>query len=57
MSALAQALRPHILMEPPDIAWVLDRLRVVGLVPEWSFFRYRNERRRFLVVHLRAVAC
>jgi hypothetical protein len=55
MSESAQALRLHILMEPPDIVWVFDRLRVLGLVPAWSFFRCRDERRAFLVIHLRDV--
>jgi hypothetical protein len=55
MSAPAQALRLHILMEPPDLVRVFDHLRVVGLIPQWSLFRCRDERRAFLVVHLRAV--
>ena len=55
MPESAQALRLHILMEPPDIVWVYDRLRVVGLIPHWSLFRCRDNGLAFLVVHLLAV--
>lgn len=55
MSTSAQALRLYIRLEPPDIVWVFDRLRVLDLVPVWSLFRCRDGRQAFLVVHLKQV--
>ncbi len=55
MSASAQALRLYILMASPDITWVFDRLRVLGLIVKGACLRCARDDGAFLAIDLGAI--
>ncbi len=56
MSASAQFLRLHILLEPPAVIRVLDRLAVLGIAPHRMAFRQTAAGDGILLLQLTGVS-